>query len=109
MEHAIASQKIWAQRPGSEPFEVHLQIGAPYLVSESQQEWACAVSLSPLFKVLSPSHGGSSFQALCLASSLALGLLHSFREKEGALYYSTGDEFEFGPFSFGVPGDYSEA
>lgn len=107
MDRAIASQKIWAQRPDGEPFEVHLQIGMPCLVSEEQQEWACPVSLMPLYKDLGASHGGSSFQALCLASSLVLGLLHDFRRNGGSLFHSPGDEFEFGPFSFGISSDYS--
>ena len=107
MEHAIASHRLWAQKLSGEPFEVHLQIGVPYLVNEEEQEWACPVSLTPLFKELGASHGGSSFQALCLASALALGLLQDFREKGGVLFYAPGEEFEFGPFSFGIPGDYS--
>mgnify|MGYP003583791989 FL=1 len=107
VDHAIASQKIWAKRPDGEPFEVHLQIGTPYLVSSEQEEWACPVSLVPLYKNLGASHGGSSFQALCLASSLVLGLLCDFRRNGGSLFYSPGDDFEFGPFSFGIPGDHS--
>jgi hypothetical protein len=108
LDQAIASMKILAQRPGEEPFEIHLEIGVPYLVSEEREEWACPAALTPLFKNLCDVHGGSSFQALCLASSLTLGLLQDFRDKKGAsLFYEPGEDFDFGPFSFGLVGDNS--
>jgi hypothetical protein len=95
--------KILAQLPDEAPFEIQLQIGAPYQVHNDPEEWACPVALTPLFKNLGAAHGGSSFQSLCLASALALGLLQDFRDKSGAaLLYEPGEDFEFSSFSFGV-------
>jgi len=100
MDAEIASASIWGQRPGEEPFEIHLTIGTPYQIDE--EHWACPVGLQPLFSKLADSHGGSSFQALCLASSLALGLLSDFKEKGNSLFYSPGEDFEFESYVFGV-------
>jgi hypothetical protein len=100
MHQAVASDTFWGQRPGEEPFEIHLQIGVPYQVGE--EEWACPVALSPLFNSLHDSHGGSSLQALCLASTLALGLLYDFKQKGNAVFHSPGENVDFESYSFNV-------
>jgi len=102
MKSEIASEKIWAQRPGEAAFELRIQIGAPYQVGDDPNEWACPVALSPLYGRLRDAHAGSSFQALCLACSLALDLLDSFRQQGGSLFYSPGEDFPLNAYSFGV-------
>jgi hypothetical protein len=108
MDQAIASEKIVAHRPDGQSFEITLEIGTPYLVDEEKQDWACPVSLSPLYKDLGASQGTSSFQALCLASSLVLCLLQKFRQKGGLLFYPSGEEFDFEPYTI-APYDHSKA
>jgi len=102
MDPVIASEKIWAQRPNEEPFEVEIRIGTPYQVGTEPEEWACPVALTPLYRKLHDAHGGSSLQALCLASALALHLLDGFKEKGGRLFYSSGEGFPLEAYAFGV-------
>ncbi|RYG98047.1 MAG: hypothetical protein EON58_08265 [Alphaproteobacteria bacterium] len=102
MRKAIASEKIWGQRPGEDAFEIRIEIGTPYQVGDDPHEWACPVSLLPLYDRLHDARAGSGFHALCLASSLALDLLHDFAEKGGALFYSPGEDFPFEAYSFGI-------
>jgi hypothetical protein len=102
MNTEIASEKIWGQRPGEEPFEIFIGIGTPYQVGDDPEEWACPAALTPLHHRLHDAHGGSSFHALCLASSLVLDLLQGFREQGGILFYSPGEDFPLGAYSFGI-------
>ncbi|WP_353099109.1 hypothetical protein [Stenotrophomonas lactitubi] len=102
MNAVIANEVMWAQRPGEEAFEIHIEIGTPYHVGDDPHEWACPVAVRPLCKSLQDAHGGSSFQALCLASSLALDLLHGFKQKGGTLFYSAGEDVPLESFAFGV-------
>ena len=100
MNTVVASTKLLAQRPGEAPFEVEVSIGTPYQVDED--EWACPVSVVPLFDKLHDAHGGCSFQALCLASALALDLLVGFKEQGGSLFITPGEEFPLEAYSFGI-------
>jgi hypothetical protein len=59
MSSTIASETIWAQRPGEDPFEISIKIGIPYHVGCDPEEWACPVALPPLYKQLHDAHGGS--------------------------------------------------
>ena len=102
MNSAIDSERIWGQRPGEEAFEIRVEIGTPYHVADDPPEWACPVAVAPLHNTLRDAHGGSSFQALCLASALALELLHDFREQGGAVFYSTGEDLPLEAYAFGV-------
>lgn len=102
MQSTVASATIWGQRPGEELFEVFIEIGTPRQVGDDPEEWACPVSLRPLFARLHDAHGGSSFQALCLASSMVLDLLAGFTEKGGALWYRPGEPFRIEAYAFGV-------
>lgn len=102
MKSVVASSTIWGQRPGEAPFEIHLQIGTPYQVATDPEEWACPLALTPLFERSREAHGSCAFQALCLASSLALDRLHEFKEKGGALYLAPGEDFPFEAYAFGV-------
>ncbi len=67
------------------PFKV--TIGTPYLSGRDPENWACPVSIDPLHTHLRDIVGGDSFQALCLASRLALDLLRSFVEGGGRLTF----------------------
>jgi hypothetical protein len=98
----IAGETIWGQRPGEDAFEITIEIGTPCQVGDDPEEWACPVALTPLYKGLQDAHGGSSFQALCLASSLVLDLLSGFKEKGGVLFHSPGEEFPLEAYAFGV-------
>ncbi len=102
MNTFIASESMFGKRPDEERFKITVEIGMPYQVAGDQEEWACPVSVRPLYKKLHDAHGGSSLQALCLAIALAQDLLHGFREKGGFLTYDTGDEFPLEAYSFGV-------
>jgi hypothetical protein len=62
----------------------------PYPCDEG--DWACPVSLTPLFNQLPDIHGVDSFQALSLAVKLIHSLLEDFVEKVGTLFLD-GDEF----------------
>lgn len=100
MSSVVASEKLWAQRPDEDPFEIEIRIGLPYKVGPD--EWACPVALEPLYPKLRDAHAGSSFQALCLASALALNLLDGFKAKGGRLFYASGDGFPLEAYAFGV-------
>lgn len=102
MKTITATASIIGQRPGEEPFLIKVQIGVPYQCGNDPEEWACFVSLTPLYKRLHDAHGGNSLQALCLAVSLALDLLQDFKEKGGALRFPSGEEFPLESYSFGV-------
>ena len=81
----VASLPLIARSPGREDFAVTVEIGTPYQVGGT--EWACPVSLWPLYDTLSDQHGEGSFQAMFLAISLALVLLKDFQDKGGTLLY----------------------
>ena len=102
MNSSIASEKIWGRRSDEDPFEIFIEIGTPYKVGDDPEEWACPVALSPLHNRLHDAHGGSAFQALCLASSLVLDLLQGFKEQGGSLFYSPGEDFPIEAYAFGV-------
>lgn len=98
----IASETLWAQRPGEDAFEVCIEIGTPYLFADNPQEWVCPAGLSPLHQESLEAHGNSSFQSLCLASALLLNLLQEFKNQGGALFYYPGADFPLEAYSFGI-------
>jgi hypothetical protein len=79
----VASLSLIARRPGQQDVPVTVNIGTPYQVGED--EWACPVSVRPLYDILRDQHGVDSFQAMFLAMRLALVLLKDFTEKGGIL------------------------
>ena len=85
-----ASRKLWAECPKRGAFELEVQLGIPYQVSDS--EWACPVGLPGLHERLRDMHGVDSWQALMLARRLARTLLDGFVENGGKLYASRGGE-----------------
>jgi hypothetical protein len=93
MNPIVAQIVIFGQRPGGQRFQITVRIRTPYQVSGEHEEWACPVSLEPLYANLRDIHGGDSFQALCLAVRLVHQLLKGFVEDGGSLTYETGEEF----------------
>jgi hypothetical protein len=91
MDNAIAFDEIHATRADGSTLVVRLEIGTPYRVPNVDiDEWACPVSLSPLYSRLRDAHGVSSLQALSLALALGVDLLAKFVEDGGKLCYTDG-------------------
>ena len=102
MDNVIGHVAMFGQRPGENRFEITVGIGTPSQCGEDTKEWVCLVAVRPLQKRLHDAHGGDSFQSLCLAISLAQGLLQDFRENGGLLTYENGESFPLESYSFGV-------
>jgi hypothetical protein len=102
METAIATTTVLVQRANETPLEVTIGIGQPRQVGHDPEEWACPVSLRPLYNHLHDAHGNDAFQALCLAASLVLDLLHGVVEKGGSVSFVTGERFPLETYSFGA-------
>jgi hypothetical protein len=103
VDNIIARDTIYAVRPDGERITIELSVGAPYQVTDgSGHEWACPVSLTPLYSRLHDAHGSTSLQALCLALSLAIDLLAKFREDGGTLAHDDGTEYTLDPLAFGA-------
>ena len=67
------------------PFQV--TIGIPYLLQTEPDTWRCPVAIDPLHTHLPDIAGGDAFQSLCLASRLAVDLLHTFVQDGGRLTF----------------------
>ena len=91
MDAPIATFEGIAIDQGGTRFPFKVSIGTPYLRDHEPHTWACPVSVEPLDTHIRDIFGGDSFQALCLASRIALELLRSFIERGGRLTYD-GDE-----------------
>ena len=102
METVVAKTTVVVQRPDAEAQTVTIQIGTPRQTGTDPEEWACPVSLKPLYSNLRDANGGSAFQALCLAASLVLDLLHGVVEKGGTVSFVGGDRFPFEAYGFGI-------
>lgn len=98
----IAHDVFWEQRHGEAAFQIHVEIGTSHALEDDPNCWACPVAVRPLYSRLSNAHGGSSLQALCLASALALDLLQDFKDGGGTLSYSPGEEVPLNAYAFGV-------
>lgn len=90
-DEIIAELNIVGVKPNGDKIDITVKIGKPYPVAID--DWACPVALPQLYNRLPDMHGVDSFQALCLASNLAITLLRSFKEKGGKLIYEDGIEF----------------
>lgn len=87
MDAPIASlEAIAIDREGTR-FPIKVQIGKPYLSKRHPDTWHCPVSIEPLHKSLRDIAGGDAFQALCLASRMAIDLLQSFVASGGRITY----------------------
>lgn len=103
MNSVIGSEVFWGKRPGEDAFEIDIRIGTPYQVWDDQEyAWVCPVEVRPLYPEIDEALGSSSLQALCLACSLAFELLQTFKEKEGDLLYSSGEEVCLELYAFGI-------
>jgi len=103
MNKPIAHTKLTGITAEGEKQKIEIIIGTPYKVEHNDdlEEWACPVSLMPLYKNLHDAHGGDSFQALCLAASLIINLLTAYKEKGGRLVIDGGDDFPLESYWFG--------
>jgi hypothetical protein len=86
----IATLRLKASRPGEDPFDLNVEIGAP--VQVGPDEWVCSSTISPLGKQRRI-HGIDSLQALVLAAKFTLTILKHFVEDGGALQYDDGTPF----------------
>ena len=103
MDDCIARETICAVQPDGERITIELSVGTPYQVTAgSDIEWACPVSLTPLYSRLHDAHGSTSLQALCLALSLVIDLLAKFKEDGGTLAHDDGTEYTIAPLAFGA-------
>lgn len=103
MSDPTASINLLGKRsPDDDGFQINVQVGPPYQVDDEPHEWACPVSMVPLYKNLRDAHANDSLQALCLALSLALDLLSGFRDKGGELFYESGERFPLEAYCFGA-------
>jgi hypothetical protein len=100
MNPVTASTTLLGQRPGEALFEIHLQVGVPHVASTG--EWACSISLKPVYERVHDVHAENSFQCLCLASSVLLDLLHGFKQDGGLLFTSPGEPLVLEAYAFGV-------
>jgi hypothetical protein len=100
MNKVIAHVSLFGSKPGGDSFPITVQIGTPHQVEGQSDEWACPVSVLPLFKQLHDAHGGDSFQALCMAVSLSQYLLRCFVEDGGSLTIDGETPFPIEAYSF---------
>ena len=99
----VASTRFNGVRPNGERVVIQLEIGKPYLRGKhGPDDWACPISLTPLYRNLADSASNDPVQALCLAISLALQLLDGFREDGGRLEHDDGTEVPLEAFAFGI-------
>jgi hypothetical protein len=96
-DDAIASLNLVAVCSDRGKFDVTLEIGAPYLFGPN--EWVCPWTVAPFYSARDGAHGGDAFQALCLAISGAKSDLAEFVSRGGRLQYTSGEDFDLGPFN----------
>jgi hypothetical protein len=103
LEELIAKLEVIGITKDGRKIDIVASVGKPYLVggNEDNDEWACPVSLVPLYTKLHDAHGSGSFQALCLANNLIIDLLRGFKEKGGELVCGDGAEFPLEAYWFG--------
>ncbi len=102
MNNIIACTKLIGVTSEGISQNIEIEIGTPYKIEHDDlEEWACPVSLKPLYKKLHDAHGDNSFQAMCLAASLVIDLLIAYEEKGGKLIMEGGDNFPLEAYWFG--------
>jgi hypothetical protein len=90
MQTIVAARRLLGRTPEGSNLDIVCSVGMPYPCEG--RDWACPVSVTPLFDQLPDMQGLDSFQALELAIKLVHNLLEGFIEKGGSLYMD-GDEF----------------
>lgn len=98
----IATLVLMAKPTGKPEFELKVEVGTPYFIGGSHEEWACPCSMHPLYSRLVDARGGDAFHALCLAISLLQQLLQCFLEDSGTLKTKDGSDFTLVGYSFGA-------
>lgn len=93
MENVIASATLFGQSKDGDRFPIKIEIGAPYQSGDDPETWRCPVHIDPLYSHLRDIAGADGFQALCLASRLAVSLLRGYVEDGGRLLYEDGTDF----------------
>lgn len=102
MNEPYAITKIYGLSKSGERFPIHIEIGKPYHRKKyGDHDWACPLSLKPLYENLAESAGINSIHSLCLGLSLIFDLLAHFREDGGRLEYEDGTEFTLEGYAFG--------
>ena len=86
----VATRTLVGRVPTRGEFDITASVGMPYRCEGG--DWACPVSLRPLFDDLADIHGIDSLQALRLAIELVHTLMQDFIQKGGALFLD-GEEF----------------
>ena len=106
MNEEIAKLEIIGINKDGSRVNITAKVGKPYPVEGNKEldEWACPVSLEPLFGSLHDAHGSGSFQSLCLANNLILDLLRGFEEQGGQLIHEDGTKFPLQAFWYGSRG-----
>jgi hypothetical protein len=89
---SVATFEAMGVDPEGAEFPVIVRIGRPYLAHEDPGVWRCPLSVEPLHSRLPDVAGSDSFQAICLASRLAVELLRGFVDKGGRLVVPDGDD-----------------
>jgi hypothetical protein len=102
VDEVIAETELIGESKDRGRFSIRVQIGRPYLRAREPDMWACPVSLEPLHERLVDIAGEDSFQALCLASRLAVSLLDGFVQSGGRLLNDDGTAFSPKSLGFGV-------
>jgi hypothetical protein len=90
----IASISLLGQPPAGVPCAIEVEIGAPYKLGDSPEQWACPLKAHPLLPKPKDIYGGNSLQALSMALGLVGVLLQDFIDKGGKLLLDDGSEFE---------------
>jgi|1185.fasta_scaffold335008_2 hypothetical protein len=88
---ALATFECTAIEKDGRRFPLKVSIGRPYQRGSDPEMWACPVHIDPLYTHLADIAGADSFQALCLASRMALELLDGFIKRGGQLVHQGGE------------------
>lgn len=102
MNEIISELEIYGIKHTGKKIKITAKIGKPYPEKSigKGDNWACPVSLEPLYKRLPDIVGVESFQALWLASNLILRLLQTFLNKGGQLVDEDGSRFPMEAYTF---------
>jgi len=93
MDNVIALANLFGQDKDGRRFPIKVEIGSPYQSADDPETWRCPVNIDPLYSHLRDIAGADGFQALCLASRLAISLLRGYVEDGGRLLHDDGTEF----------------
>jgi hypothetical protein len=99
MDNSIAFANLFGQDKHGHRFPIKVEIGAPFQTSDDSETWRCSVQIDPLYSHLRDIAGADGFQALCLASQLAVSLLRGFVEDGGRLLHDDGTDFALNAYA----------